>query len=224
MTFTVEGLCHAYGRRSILVQAQLRVESGEWVGIVGANGSGKSTLLSCLAGLIQPGQGRFLADGADLFRDGARRARLVGYVPQQPPLLESLSARDNLLLWYSRPALEKSLQEGVLGMLGIGAFLRQRVKKLSGGMKKRLSIACAMAHDPALLLLDEPSAFLDPVGKQDVRRYLSAYCARGGAVLLVSHDPDELKLCHRVYCLKNGVLTDYAFAGDADRLAEDLRV
>ena len=224
MTFTVEGLCHAYGRRPILTQAGLRVQSGEWVGIVGANGSGKSTLLSCLAGLIKPGAGRFFADWADLFRNGAQRARLVGYVPQQPPLLEELSARDNLLLWYARPALEKSLREGVLGLLGVEEFLRQRVKKLSGGMKKRLSIACAMAHDPALLLLDEPSAFLDPVGKQDVRAYLKQYCDRGGAVLLVSHDPDELKLCHRVYRLKQGVLEDYAFTGDGDRLAQDLRV
>lgn len=131
----------------------LRVGKGTCIGILGANGSGKSTFLSVLAGVLGADGGQFLCDGVDLLKDQRRRARLVGYVPQGTPLIEEFSARDNLLLWYDRDRLRTQLEEGVLELLGIREFLKVPVSKMSGGMKKRLSIGCAMAAQPPILLL-----------------------------------------------------------------------
>ena len=107
-------------------------------------------------------------------------------------------------------------------MLGIGEFIGKRVSKLSGGMKKRLSIGCAMAKRPPVLLLDEPTAALDLQCKQDIAAYLRAYRQSGGIVLLTTHEESELKLCDSWYILKNGRLTPYQYDGDLQRLTESL--
>lgn len=222
MKFEINHISKYYGKNRPLRDASFDVESGECVGIIGKNGSGKSTLLSVLAGAQHRDGGTFLLDGRDLFRDRALLASRVGYVPQGTPLLEELSARDNLLLWYDRAALDKALGGGVLELLGIGDFLHVTVSKLSGGMKKRLSIGCSMANDPALLLLDEPCAALDLVCKQSILQYLRQYKSRGGALVLTTHDESALALCDRILILKDGVLTPYAYDGHIDRLVEEL--
>ena len=133
------------------------------MGILGANGTGKSTLLKILAGVLRPNAGRFLWQGEDLLRNPRLRASAVAYVPQGTPLIEELSARDNLRLWYEPEALARSLDDGVLRQLGLDEFLQTTASQLSGGMRKRLSIGCALARDPTILLLDEPTAALDLV-------------------------------------------------------------
>jgi ABC-type multidrug transport system ATPase subunit len=145
------------------------------VGVLGRNGSGKSTLLSVLAGIQRADAGSFWCDGADLMTEHRLRSQTVGYVPQGTPFMEELSAWDNLLLWYTRAQLRQELENGVLAALGIGEFVKMPVYKLSGGMKKRLSIGCAMAGHPRILLMDEPGAALDLV-------------AAGVGVALVSED------------------------------------
>ena len=142
----------------------------------------------------------------------------VGYVPQGTPLIEELSARDNLLLWYDKKSIERELSGGILELLGVDEFLSVPVKKMSGGMKKRLSIACAMAKKPSLLLLDEPCAALDLICKASVCKYLEKFKNAGGAIVLTTHDSSELALCDRIYVLKDGTLAEYNYDGDVNRL------
>ena len=136
MQIEIKQLQKRFRRHQVLTDINLTVQQGTCVGILGANGCGKSTMLSILAGVQGADGGRFLCDGVDLFKEPKKRNTLVGYVPQGTPLIEELSAKDNLLLWYDRKSMQQQLQDGVLKMLGIDEFLNVPVNKMSGGMKK----------------------------------------------------------------------------------------
>jgi len=222
MKIELEHIAKRYQKNPVLRDVNLCAEGGKCIGILGSNGSGKSTLLSILAGIQPADGGRFLCDGKDLIRDTKLRARLVGYVPQGTPLIEELSAWDNLLLWYDRKELQKELESGVLKILGIGAFLKVTVSKMSGGMKKRLSIGCAVSKRPPILLLDEPTAALDLACKQEIAAYLQRYKQAGGLLLLTTHDVMELDLCDAWYILKDGVLEAFCFDGNVKKLVASL--
>ena len=222
MQIEIKQLRKRFQKKQVLRDICLTVRPGTCVGILGANGCGKSTMLSILAGVQSADGGQFLWDGRDLLKDGRSRAAQVGYVPQGTPLIEELSARDNLLLWYDRKAMEQELENGILGLLGIGDFLKVPVRKMSGGMKKRLSIGCAMAKHPPLLLLDEPTAALDLSCKQAIAAWLTQYKAQGGTLLLTTHDVMELTLCDEWYIIKDGVNVPFAFDGNVEKLVEQL--
>ncbi len=222
MKIEIQHIRKNYGKKAVLKDVCLTVEGGTCVGILGGNGCGKSTLLSILAGIQPAGSGEFLYEGKDLFRFPRQRSRLIGYIPQGTPLLEELTAKDNLLLWYSKEELKQSLEKGVLKMLGIDEFWKVPVSKMSGGMKKRLSIGCAIAGNPPILLLDEPMAALDLPCKQRIFDYLAAHKKAGGILLLVTHDLMELNLCDEWYIMKDGVLCPYSYTGDLQELAGNL--
>ena len=129
----------------------------------------------------------------------------MGYVPQESNLLPELTVKDNLLLWHQdRLALEYTLQNGFLHRLGLQDMLLLRAGNLSGGMKKRVSIGCAVAGNPPILLLDEPNAALDLPGKADIRSYLSFYKEHGGTIIMATHEETDLELCEQVLCLRDG--------------------
>ena len=107
-------------------------------------------------------------------------------------------------------------------MLGIPEFVRTTVSKMSGGMKKRLSIGCAVAHKPQILLLDEPTAALDLVCKENIARYLKAFVKDGGTAVIATHDVSELSMCDRLYILKNRSLTEYTGKREADEIIKYL--
>ncbi len=210
---TARDISKRYGKRAVLNGASFSLRAGECVGILGGNGSGKSTLLSVLAGVLAPDGGSFTAElegggEIDLLSPRARRGQ-VGYVPQGTPLIPELSARDNLRLFYSRKELSRACREGgVLERLGVLDFLRTPVRRLSGGMAKRLAIACALAGDPPLLLLDEPTAALDIPCKEMIREALASLKAGGTAILLVTHDEGDFPLCDRILLLRGGRLEE----------------
>lgn len=220
--FVISDVKKNYGKKQVLKGVELSIAPGECIGLLGVNGSGKSTLLNILAGVIPAKSGSFSFEGRDLMKDRRLRESLVGFVPQNPPLIEELNARDNLLLWYEPEAMKKSLEVGLLKALGIDGFLKTAVGKMSGGMKKRLSIACAMSRNVNLMLMDEPSAALDPVCKEQIKAYVRDFCAAGNSVIISTHDITELEICHRLYVLKDGRLCPYSFNGDADSLARAL--
>ncbi|MBQ9543776.1 MAG: ATP-binding cassette domain-containing protein [Clostridia bacterium] len=204
------GLEKSYGAKNVLKGLSLEASAGELITILGANGSGKSTLLSILGGTLKADAGSFMINGEDLFKNKKLLSRTVGYVPQHSPLIDELSAKDNLLLWYSKEKMEHSLSEGLLKLLGIGDFLKVRASKLSGGMKKRLSIGCALSGDPLLLLLDEPSAALDLPSRRQLDGYIDSLVALGKTVFCVTHETDRLKASTRCHILKNGVLSPFS--------------
>lgn len=222
MEIQIKHVAKHYTKKQVLRDITLTATGGSCIGILGSNGCGKSTLLSVLAGVLPANGGSFLCDGNDLFADPGLRSRLVGYVPQGTPLLEELTAWDNLLLWYDRKTLKQELENGVLKLLGIGGFLKVPVCKMSGGMKKRLSIGCAVAGRPPVLLLDEPTAALDLPCKESIASYLRQYKAAGGLLLLTTHDVLELQLCDAWYIMKDGVLVPFTFDGDLNKLVESL--
>lgn len=222
MELQIRDIHKKYGSRQVLKGIDLTVDDGCCIGILGGNGSGKSTFLSILAGVLPADRGVFSGDGIDLLGNAKERARLVGYVPQGTPLIEELTARDNLRLWYTKDQLNQELSEGMLGLLGLDEFLKVPVYKLSGGMKKRLSIGCAVAGRPPILLLDEPMAALDLVCKRVISAYIKAHKENGGIVLMATHDNLELELCDRWYIIKNGVLTPFDYTGDLNELVKRL--
>ena len=205
---TAEGIYKRYNRKEILKGVDLTVAPGECVGIVGSNGCGKTTLLSILAGALKADKGRVSLDGKEISKSPADHARAVAYVPKENPLMEELTVRDNLLLWYGgdKKAMERDLKSGAAAFLGVGDMLNRTVEKLSGGMKKRVSIACALCGRKKALILDEPGAALDMECKADIRGYLEQYRREGGAVVLTSHEMMELSACTKMYALKDGRL------------------
>lgn len=204
----VTGLCKSYGKQQILKDIAFTAQPGSCTGIIGSNGCGKTTLLSILAGAVKADRGSIRYQGKEAVGAPAVFAREAAYVPQENPLIDELTVRDNLSLWYrgSRRELEQDLKTGGAAMLGIPEMLKKPVSKLSGGMKKRLSIACALSNHAATLILDEPGAALDLECKADIRVYLRRYMENGGTVILTSHEMTELSLCTQLYVLKEGRL------------------
>lgn len=217
----INNIKKSYGKKRVLENISFEAKKGMCIGLLGSNGCGKSTLLNILAGVIKPDGGEFTFDGENMF-DGKKNADVIGFVPQTAPLFEELTAYDNLLLWYSKAKLKESLADGVIKMLGIDKFIKVPVAKMSGGMKKRLAIACAVAENPKVLLLDEPSAALDLVCKDAISEYLSEYKKNGGIIVIATHDIQDLPLCDKLLIFKNGALEDYQFNGDISDLVKKL--
>ena len=154
----LEKLQKSYRKNEVLRDVSITVKDGESVCFVGANGAGKSTLLKIIVGALKPDAGTILWNGKAV--DGTFLSEHVGYVPQENPLFEDLTVKDNLELWYAndKASLQKDLEDGWLFYFGMHKIYKKPVKKLSGGMKKRLSICCALAGDPDVLVMDEPGA------------------------------------------------------------------
>ena len=222
MDLSVENIQKRYGRNRVLTGASFAADRGDCAGIIGSNGTGKSTLLRILAGVLRANGGRCLWQGEDLLRHPSLRARTVAYVPQGTPLIEELSALDNLRLWYTPKDLERSLDEGLLRDLGVPDFLKTTASRLSGGMRKRLSIGCALARDPSVLLLDEPTAALDLVCKERILETFESFRRSGGLLVLVTHDQWEMELCSQLHLLSGGKLSPYTYTGDLQGLLLDL--
>ena len=220
MKISIENISKKYRSKEVLSSVSFEAESGMQVGIVGKNGIGKSTLLSILAGVNKADGGKFLYEGRDLLSDKELRNKVCAYIPQEMPLISELSARDNLRMWYSDKALKKELSEGFLKTLGIDQFLKVNVRKMSGGMKKRLSIGCAIYADPRVLILDEPTASLDLECKGIINDYLDAFKKRGGIVVLATHDEKEIENCDALYLLKDKEMNKYVYDGSIKNLVD----
>lgn len=214
-----------YGKREILKGVSFAADKGECVALVGANGCGKSTLLGVLAGTLKSASGEILYNGENPFENKKVFQKYVGYVPQENPLMDKLSVYDNLRFWYcdTDRNIDEDMKSGILKEFGLDSYAKYPVNKLSGGLKKRLSIACALAADPQILIMDEPGAALDIVCKEDIKKYLLKYMKKGGTVLLTSHEEAELAICDRMYLLKDGVLTELADKPVGAALMERLR-
>ena len=200
----VEGLQSAYGKKKILQGITFEAHAGECIGIVGRNGCGKSTLLNILAGIYKPAAGSLFFDEKPGTPENIRK--FTAYVPQNSNLYEELSVWDNLLFWYpDKRSLQNALKEGILQSLGIEEFLHKRVSHLSGGMKKKVSIACAMAQNAPVLLLDDVLSELDVRRQEFVLRRIT-----GGQVFITCCEDDRLSAltAGRVFRVDAGTVTE----------------
>lgn len=176
----------SYGKRKILTDFSLTVSPGECVVLAGSNGRGKSTALSLIAGVLRPDSGEVHISGK------------IAYVPQGSALFEDMTVAENLSFFAS---LAKVPVPDVLPF-HLNAYLKTKVAKLSGGLKKQLSIACALFGDPTLILLDEPCAGLDVVYRSELIDMITSLKQNGREIVYVGHDPMEFySFCDRVLFL-----------------------
>lgn len=206
LMLSIQSVSKSYKKQPVLQNVSFDAAPGECIGLLGPNGCGKSTLLHILSGTDTPDCGTILFNGKDLIKHPSLQNSQIGYVAQNNPLYPDMTAMEHLKLWYSATdySIKDDLKNGFLSLLKIEPFLHKKVKALSGGMQKRLSIACALAPRPSLLLLDEPDAALDLVCKEDIRNYIRLYCAQGNTVLLATHEEADFSLCSKLILLKEG--------------------
>ncbi|MGN0396027.1 MAG: ATP-binding cassette domain-containing protein [Coprococcus sp.] len=212
--FVVENISKSYGKNKILSNVSFNVKPGTCVGLLGVNGSGKSTLLNILAGCLDCDTGRYYFDPKGT----------LSYLPQENPLIDDLTALDNIKLWYSGSvkSITNEKNQLIFSQLGVNTFLKKKVKALSGGMKKRLSLAIALMSSPDLILLDEPLAALDILCKQGILKCLKNYLTNGGSIIIATHETSALNICHQIYSLKNGSIhPEYDYTNDSKQLTED---
>ena len=213
----VTSLYKSYRNHKVLSGVSLIAPPGECVGIVGSNGCGKTTLLSILAGAVRADKGSIRFHGREAVGHPKVFYEEAAYVPQENPLMEDLTVKDNLSLWYqgSKKRMEEDLQTGAAAMLGIGEMLKKPVRTLSGGMKKRLSIACALSNHGSVLILDEPGAALDLECKEILQACLKEYRKAGGTVLMSSHEKADWEMGDHVYLLSDGKLQEKDMTGSS---------
>jgi len=213
----LEGIRKAFGRRSVLEGVSLTLAPGRITALVGPNGTGKTTLIKIILGLTRPDAGRLLLDGVPVDGDGKYRAR-IGYAPQAPRLPENLSVGEVFaMLRALRPGA--GVDETLLEDFGLRAEWESRVGTLSGGWRQKLSNACAFLFSPDVLLLDEPTAGLDPISAGLLKARLRAARAEGRTVLISSHILSELEeIADDIAFLNEGHLR---FAGPISALLEE---
>ena len=207
LAIDVQGLNKSFGKKHVVKDFSLQVRRGEIYGFLGPNGSGKTTSIRMICGLLKPDSGHGSCLGYDI-RDSASIKREVGYMTQRFSLWEDLTIRENLEfvarmygMKERNAAVSQSLQE-----LKLLEKQNQLAGTLSGGWKQRLALAACMLHRPRLLLLDEPTAGVDPQARRDFWQEIHALAAKGISVLVSTHYMDEAERCHRLAYIAYGRL------------------
>jgi lipopolysaccharide export system ATP-binding protein len=209
-----EGLAKRYRLRDVVRGISLQVASGEVVGLLGPNGAGKTTAFYMIVGLVPCDRGRIDLDGRDLTALPMHlRARLgLGYLPQEASVFRKLSVEDNIMAILEtredldRPGREQRLED-LLNELHIGEVRNSAGVSLSGGERRRVEIARALAAEPRFVLLDEPFAGVDPISVLDIQRIIRHLTGRGIGVLITDHNVREtLGICGRAYILNEGTM------------------
>jgi ABC-2 type transport system ATP-binding protein len=212
----VRGLVKSYGGRRVVDDFSLKVKGGQIYGFLGPNGSGKTTTIRMLCGLLIPDAGEGVCLGYDLRREAARIKREVGYMTQRFSLYEDLSIRENLEFIarvYNVPSRRARVDQTLEG-LGLSARQGQLAGALSGGWKQRLALAACLLHSPRLLLLDEPTAGVDPQARRDFWETIHRLAADGLTVLVSTHYMDEAERCHELAYIAWGKLLARGTVGE----------
>jgi ABC-2 type transport system ATP-binding protein len=208
LAIDVQDLTKRYGERTVVDHLSMQVRRGEIYGFLGPNGSGKTTSIRMMCGLLTPDGGSGHTLGLDVVREAAQIKRRVGYMTQRFGLYEDLSIRENLEFVarvYGMDRLRERVDQA-LQRLGLASRQQQLAGRLSGGWKQRLALAACMLHEPELLLLDEPTAGVDPNARRDFWNEIHALAAEGITVLVSTHYMDEAERCHRLGFIAYGRL------------------
>jgi ABC-2 type transport system ATP-binding protein len=202
----VRGLTKSFNGRPVVRGVDLDVRRGEILGFLGPNGSGKTTTIRMLCGLLRPDAGEGTCLGFDVRRETTAIKRETGYMTQRFSYYEDLSIRENLQFVARLYALKRGRQEveDTLQRLGLAERAEQLAGQLSGGWKQRLALAACVMHAPQLLLLDEPTAGVDPKARRDFWDEIHKLAAEGLTVLVSTHYMDEAERCHRIAYIFNG--------------------
>ena len=219
MNLIADRLHKKFGAITAVAEVSFGAEPGKILGLLGPNGAGKSTTISMLAGLIRPDSGRVSIDAATLGTGADPTKRKLGLVTQEIALLEELPARMNLeffggLYGLSGPALRARIA-AVLELTSLADRARDPPSTFSGGMRRRLNIACALLHEPQILLLDEPTVGVDPQSRNAIFETIEVLAGEGRTVVYTTHYMEEVeRLCDRIVIVDHGrVLADDTLAG-----------
>ncbi|HIV81470.1 MAG TPA: ATP-binding cassette domain-containing protein [Candidatus Salinicoccus merdavium] len=195
----VEDLYKSYGKDTVLEDFNLQADRGEIIGLVGENGAGKSTLLRIIATLNRPTSGEVYIDELSYRKNYKKLRQKIGYVPQEVELWEELTVMENMRFFEELSHENRSVSElkSLLSELHLEKH-DTKVKRLSGGMKRKLNLAISLIHEPELLLLDEPTAGIDLKSRIEIGKVLKALSDKGTLIIHTSHDMTEIKeLCDR---------------------------
>ena len=204
----VAGVQKRYGRVTALDGVSLAVRRGEIFGLLGANGAGKTTLIKILVGAARPDAGTVTVLGLDPARQARALRRQIGYMPQAPALYEDLSPRENVRFFGRAHPLERPEEriDEVLAFTGLRERERDPVYGFSGGMKQRVSLACALVHRPRMLFLDEPTAGVDPKLREAFWQHFRDLAERGATLVVSTHLMDEALFCDRLAIMRDGAV------------------
>ncbi len=217
----VRNMTKRFGGRTVVNGIDLQVKKGEIHGFLGPNGSGKTTFIRMLCGLLKPDAGEGTCLGYDVIRESAMIKRQVGYMTQRFSFYEDLTIEENLdfvARLYQLPRRRAAVAES-LERLGLSARKRQLAGELSGGWKQRMALAACLIHQPQLLLLDEPTAGVDPKARRDFWEEIHDLAGEGLTFLITTHYMDEAERCHRLAYLSYGDLLVTGNASDVIRHA-----
>lgn len=217
----VKNISKRFNDKLVLDNISYEVKEGEIFGFIGPNGAGKSTLINIMTSLLTPDSGTIEICGYDILREPIKAKECMGYVPQELALMEELNAYDNLEFFGALYGLKgKLLKERIaeaLKVTGLEDTKKQKVKKFSGGMKRRLNIAVSILHHPKVLILDEPTVGVDPQSRNHIFSFIKNICKEWGTtVIYTSHYMEEIEeLCKRVFIIDLGKEVSY---GDREEI------
>jgi ABC-2 type transport system ATP-binding protein len=219
----IQSLSKRFNNVYAVQDVSLQVLAGEILSLLGPNGAGKSTTISMLAGLLEPTEGDAYLMGHSIRREPQAAKACLGVVPQDIALYPDLSARENLVFWAKmyglRGAALKRRVDEVLEVIGLADRQRDRVEKLSGGMKRRVNIGAALLHEPQVVIMDEPTVGIDPQSRRHILDNVQALNRQGMTVLYTTHYMEEAQeLSHHIAIMDQGKIIAYGTHDELIRL------
>ncbi|HER9768651.1 TPA: lantibiotic protection ABC transporter ATP-binding protein [Streptococcus pyogenes] len=186
----IQNLKKSYGKRTILNNVNMNIPKGKVYALIGPNGAGKSTIMKILTGLVSKTSGSIIFEGREWSRWDLRK---IGSIIEEPPLYKNLSAYDNMKVVTTMLGVSESTILPLLNKVGLGNIDKRPVKQFSLGMKQRLGIAISLINSPKLLILDEPTNGLDPIGIQELREIIESFKSEGMTIMISSHILSEVE-------------------------------
>ena len=225
MHIETHNLVKAFGERRVVNDVSINVEQGTVVGLLGPNGAGKTTTFYMIVGIEKPDSGEVLIDGREITHMPMHERALagIGYLPQEASIFRKLTVEDNIMAILEATELSADKRKEKMNAL-IAEFHVEHIRKrkgseLSGGERRRVEIARALATDPSFILLDEPFAGIDPIAVADIQAMIAHLAQRGIGVLITDHNVREtLSIVDKAYILNNG---EILISGDSDTIAND---